>query len=89
MEGTMYESLEARLAAAEKRAKRTTLAVPKGAISFIVSRLHVGTSDAEVEANITKRTAKLTPAQQRKCVAYALRCHHENRGLYNRVMGGH
>jgi len=85
----MYDTLEARLAAAEKRTKRTTLAVPKGAISFIVGRLHVGTSDAEVEANITKRTAKLTPAQQRKCVAYALKCHHENQGLYDLVMRGH
>jgi len=85
----MYASLEARLAAAEKRAKRTTLAVPKGAISFIVGRLHVRTSDAEVEANITKRTAKLTPAQQRKCVAYALKCHRENQGLYDFVMRGH
>ena len=85
----MYDTLEARFKAAEKRAKRITLAVPKGAISFIVDRLHVGTSDAEVEANITKRTAKLTPAQQRKCVAYALKCHHENQGLYDFVMRGH
>jgi hypothetical protein len=70
--------------------KRITLTIPKGSISFIVSRLHVGTADAEVEANIRQRTEKLyTPAQVNKCVAYALRCHRENQGLYNYVMRGH
>ena len=66
----------------------TKFEVPKYSIGWLIARLHVGTSDADIEADLRKRLSKslLTPAQFKKCLVYALKCHKENQNLYNRVM---
>ena len=62
--------------------------IPKQSIKWLVGRVHVGTPDAEVEADIRRRCSKATPAQLKACIKFALKCHHDNRGLYNFVTGG-
>jgi len=65
--------------------------VPKGSIHWIMGNVHVGTSDAEVEADIRRRLAKnknVPEDQIVECVKYALACHKENRELYRAVMSG-
>ena len=62
--------------------------VPKHNISWLVAKLHVGTPDATVEADIRDRLQRLasetTPAQRNACVKYALKCHRDNQALFNR-----
>lgn len=61
-------------------------------IEWIVGRMHVGTPDAEVEADIRARAKKggATPEQTETYVKQALKCHHANQREYNWVMsGGH
>lgn len=69
--------------------KRYTLKdIPTSGIDFIVGRLHVGTPDAEIVADMEKR-AKDWPAGARKLgIKYALDRHHKNQGVYSSVMGG-
>lgn len=57
-------------------------------IRWLMGRVHVGTSNAEVERDIRERCTKAgaTEAQTAECVAYALKCHKDNRKLYNHVM---
>ena len=63
--------------------------VPKKAIDWILSRVHVGTSEADVAANIRSRCEKsMTPVQTERCVAYALKAHATNLKLYQGVMTG-
>jgi hypothetical protein len=68
--------------------------VPQGSIRWLLGRVHVSTSDAEVEADIRRRlpsklTAPLiTEAQRKACVKYALKCHRENQALYCHVVYG-
>jgi hypothetical protein len=62
--------------------------VPQGQIRWLLGRVHVSTSDDDVAKDIAARCSKATPAQRSACVKYALKCHHENQGLYNHVMGG-
>lgn len=64
--------------------------IPKGQIEWLVDRLHVGTSNAEVEAEIRKRTmgAGWTPGKVREAVAYALKHHARNRGVFSHVLRG-
>ena len=64
---------------------------PTQSIDYIVNRLHVGTSDAEVEADIRGRATgrdNWTPELIDEAVRYALWRHAENRGQYEGVMGG-
>jgi hypothetical protein len=74
--------------------KRWDERVPRAAISWLVGRFHVGTSDKEIEKAIRVRIttspdkAKYTESLITQSVAYALECHRRNRGLYNDVMGG-
>jgi len=68
--------------------------VPRSAISWLMGRVHVGTSDAEIEADIRKRIAEgpqaklYTESLIKQSVAYALECHKRNRGLYRDVVNG-
>ena len=62
--------------------------VPEGSIRWLLGRVHISTPDAEVEADIRRRCSKATEAQRKAIVKYALKCHHENQGLYNRVVSG-
>lgn len=73
------------------RKKRVPPYVPQQSIRWLMGRVHVGTSDAEVEADIRRRFAKnvgMTEKQVAACVAYALDCHRENQWLYSAVMSG-
>jgi hypothetical protein len=63
-------------------------ALPEAEIRFIVDRFHVGTPDAEVEADIRRRTASWPPASQEEAVEYAIKRHHANQDLYRGVMRG-
>ena len=62
--------------------------VPQGSIRWLMGRVHVGTPDAEVEADMRRRCAKATKEQTAACVAFALACHKENRELYAAVVSG-
>jgi len=62
--------------------------VPQQSIRWLMGRVHVGTPDAEVEADMRKRCSKATEEQAAACVEFALACHHENQGLYRSVMSG-
>jgi len=62
--------------------------VPESAIRWLIGRVHVSTPDAQVEADIRRRTPKATKEAQDACVAYALKCHHENQNLYRSVQSG-
>jgi hypothetical protein len=72
------------------RLKRVPKYVPQFDIRWLMGRVHVGTPDSEVEADMRRRFAKsnATPVQVQACVDFALRCHHENQGLYRSVMSG-
>src|ERR1035437_2697638 len=64
--------------------------VPEASIRFLLGRMHVSTSDADVEKDIRRRlvASQTTPAQRNACVKYALKCHRENQALYCRVIYG-
>lgn len=68
--------------------KITPSYVPQGSIRWLMGRVHVGTPDAEVEADIRKRLPDATEEQKVECVKYALACHRENQDLYHAVMTG-
>ena len=55
----------------------------------MVDRLHVGLSDADVEADIRSHlTGKATEAQRKAIVRGALERHHENQRLYVDLVTG-
>ena len=61
--------------------------IPKQSIEWIVNRLHVSVSDDEIATDMRRRIRKnlgvcVTAAAEKRMVAYALKCHHENQGLY-------
>lgn len=65
----------------------------RGQIRWIVDRMHVGMSNAEVRADILRRLERvpadqLSAGDRRAAVAWALRCHRQNQELYRSVMGG-
>lgn len=62
----------------------------KNQTSWIVGRIHVGTPDEEVEADIRRRAKKinLSASDTGKLVRHALNAHHKNIKLYNDVMSG-
>ena len=71
--------------------KRWLVQVPRADVRWLMGRIHVGTPDAEVAADIRGRCEGqpgYTPAVIRQTVAFALECHRRNRGEYRRVMRG-
>jgi len=68
--------------------------VPRGAISWLINRLHVGVSDDAIEKNIRERIANSPQASEytasliEQSVAYAIECHHQNQATYRAVNGG-
>jgi hypothetical protein len=75
----------------EKYEKTVPDYVPKGSINWLLGRVHVGTSDADVEADIRSRLAKnpnCTEEMMAECVKYAIACHRENQDLYRAVVSG-
>lgn len=69
--------------------RRWDARVPRNHIKWLMGRVHVGTSNDEVQADIERRCAAspgFTPALIRQSVAYALECHKRNRELYVHVM---
>lgn len=67
---------------------QTETAIPEGQIRWLVNRLHVNTPTADIEADIRRRTNGWPEASITKAIAYALKCHHDNRALYGQVMSG-
>ncbi len=74
---------------------KAKFSVPKGEIRWLVGRIHVGTPEATVRADIrerlqrAKREGNITEAQILACEDYAIECHKANRDEYSFVMGGH
>jgi hypothetical protein len=66
--------------------------IPKQSIEWLVNRLHVSVSDEEVARDMRRRvrigTPNVTDSTEKRIVAYALKCHHKNRGLYQAVVSG-
>ena len=65
--------------------------IPVGSTRWLVNRLHVSTSDAEIEADMRRRVADRpdwTPELVAQLVACALECHRENQRLYSDVVSG-
>lgn len=66
--------------------------IPKQAIEWFVNRLHVSVTDEEVRADVRKRTNGVDPAwPEAKIVEaeeYAVKHHHKNQELYQRVVTG-
>ncbi len=62
--------------------------VPRHDVSWYMGRVHVGTSDEAVKADIVERCKGpgYTAGIVRQTVAYALWCHRKNQGLYRSVM---
>ena len=63
---------------------------PREDIHWLMGRVHVGTPDSEVEADIRRRCTDpvYTPELIQEAVDYALLCHAENRDLYRYVNSG-
>ena len=63
---------------------------PRGDIHWLMGRVHIGTPDIEVKADIRSRCTDpaYTPELIQEAVDYALLCHAENQGLYRYVMSG-
>ena len=70
--------------------KRWNARVPRHSISQLMARVHVGTSDDDISADIRKRcnAPGYTERLIKQSIAYALECHKRNRDLYRRVMSG-
>lgn len=71
--------------------KRWDARVPRRDVNYLMGRVHVGTPDAEVEADIRRRCEGkpgYTPGLVEQSVRYAIECHQRNRELFRHVMGG-
>jgi hypothetical protein len=69
----------------------TQLKLPKFQIEWVVNRMHVSATDEEVEGAMRERIGddpRWTPSMRKKCLAYAVKHHHKNQGLYDYVMRG-
>lgn len=66
------------------------LALPEAQIRFLVGRLSVGRTDAEVAADIGDRARKQGwPSKEiERAEKLAIKIHHENQDLYGYVMRG-
>ncbi len=64
--------------------------VPYGMIEWYVNTLHVSVADSDLSEDIRKRLekAKATADENERAIAYALKAHHENQGLYVDVVNG-
>jgi hypothetical protein len=64
--------------------KRWDARVPRADISWLMGRVHVGTTAAEIEADIRKRcnAPGYTASLIKQSVAYALECHRRNGDLF-------
>jgi hypothetical protein len=62
----------------------------KRAIEFIMGRVHIGTSDADIELDMRRRAKKMGASEglTEALVSYALAEHQRNQQEYNAVMGG-
>lgn len=67
--------------------------VPTFHVDWLLGRVHVTTSDAEVARNFRDRLERSDTAHPKQLaddvIRYALWRHAENRAEYNYVMGGH
>lgn len=72
--------------------KRWDERVPRNVIRHRMGRIHVGTPDETIVAEITAACERspdsFTPALIRQSVKFALECHKRNGDLFHRVMNG-
>jgi len=70
---------------------------PRQSIDWLLDREHVGSADFKVEDLVRERVALLrlkgqakqwTQPKEQEAIEYALWRHHENRAVYQFVMGG-
>ncbi len=67
------------------------MSIPKQTIDFIVGRMYIGTSDADVKADIERRCVSAPGWNKylvKEAVEYAIKSHRKNQALYERVMSG-
>jgi len=64
--------------------------VPRGQISFLLGRIHVGTPYREVRDDIDSRARKVNLPEEvrRGAIRYAMATHYDNRTLYREVTSG-
>jgi len=68
--------------------------VPRNAISWLINRIHVGTPDEKIIANLKERIANSPQASEYtqelidQSVAYAIECHRQNQATYRAVQSG-
>jgi len=79
----------------QQEVSQVTIKIKSGdraTVRFLVDRLHVGTRDSSIEAEIRDRADRSDIAAPdgyvEALVHEALKIHHENRRLYAHVMGG-
>tara|TARA_R110000803_G_scaffold29834_3_gene67784 strand:+ start:134 stop:334 length:201 start_codon:yes stop_codon:yes gene_type:complete len=62
--------------------------IPKQDIKWLVAREHAGESDKFIGDMIAGRTnATWTDAKVLEARLFAIKCHHENKTLFNHIMG--
>ena len=68
------------------------LGIPKQQIDYVVSKLHVGTSDEDVQRILADRIGKAKVAWPnaavKQALGYAIQSHRKNQDLYGKVMSG-
>ena len=57
-------------------------------IEWVVSRMHINTSDYKIAKNILSRTKNWEKKQRKLAVKFAIRYHHRNKRLFYFVMTG-
>lgn len=64
--------------------------IPMGQIQWIVSRMHVSTTEAEIETEMRRRmpTSRFSASQIDEGIRHAMQCHRENVTLYHNVQQG-
>mgnify|MGYP001597440701 CR=1 FL=1 len=65
--------------------------IPLHSIRWLIDRLHVGTPDADITADMERRTVgwpKERAPERAWAIRYALRAHHANQARYRRVTAG-
>ena len=60
----------------------------KAVIRNIVGRLHISCTDTDICLEMGERLPNASKQQLREACRYAVSVHHQNQGLYKRVMRG-
>ena len=68
----------------EKSEKEREMKINKAQIRWLINRLHVSTTEAEIEADLRRRASdpRWTEAKLKQAIAYAIKHHNHNRKIY-------